>query len=140
YYKFKTPAEVPAVLEKVEGRLDKAGLDYDTVEERKKSTSRTFDDVNEFLTLISFIALLLGCIGVASAIHIYIREKISSIAILRCLGVNSMQAFLIYLIQIVGIGLLGSILGALLGIAIQQQLPAVLKDFLPVTVTTTISW
>jgi putative ABC transport system permease protein len=95
YYKFKTPAEVAPVLEKIETRLEKAGLDYDTVEERKKNTGRSFEDVNEFLTLISFIALLLGCIGVASAIHIYIREKISSIEILRCLGVNSTQAFLI---------------------------------------------
>ena len=48
---------------------------------------------------IGFIALLLGCIGVASAIHIYIREKINSIALLRCLGTTSRQAFMIYLIQ-----------------------------------------
>jgi len=140
YYKYNRPGEIAGVISDIEPRLDKEGLDYDTVEERKKSTGRAFEDFNQFLTLISFIALLLGCIGVASAIHIYIREKIASIAIMRCLGVNSVQAFLIYLIQIVSIGLIGSVLGALLGIAIQQQLPAVLKDFLPVTVTTTISW
>jgi putative ABC transport system permease protein len=140
YYKYNHPAEISGVISDIEPRLDKEGLDYDTVEERKKSTGRAFEDFNEFLTLISFIALLLGCIGVASAIHIYIREKIASIAIMRCLGVNSFQAFLIYLIQIVGIGLIGSALGALLGVVIQQQLPAVFKDFLPVQVTTTISW
>eukprot|EP01037_Dinobryon_pediforme_P007408 gene7408-7472_t len=49
-----------------------------------------------------------GQTGVASAIHIYIREKISSIAIMRCLGVKASEAFLIYLIQIVGIGIVGS--------------------------------
>lgn len=140
YYKYNNPAEIDGVISDIEPRLDKEGLDYDTVAERKRNTGRAFDDFNEFLTLISFIALLLGCIGVASAIHIYIREKIASIAILRCLGVNSFQAFLIYLIQIVGIGLIGSILGALVGIVIQQQLPAVFKDFLPVQVTTIISW
>jgi putative ABC transport system permease protein len=140
YYKYNQPAEIAGVISDIEPRLDKEGLDYDTVDERKKSTGRSFEDFNQFLTLISFIALLLGCIGVASAIHIYIREKIASIAVLRCLGVNSIQAFLIYLIQIVGIGLIGSILGVLLGIAIQQQLPAVFKDFLPVQVNTAISW
>jgi putative ABC transport system permease protein len=140
YYKYNQPAVIESVISDIEPRLDKEGLDYDTVEERKRNTGRAFEDFNQFLTLISFIALLLGCIGVASAIHIYIREKIASIAILRCLGVNSSQAFLIYLIQIVGIGLIGSVLGAALGIAIQQQLPAVFKDFLPVQVTTTISW
>ncbi|WP_205512359.1 ABC transporter permease [Longitalea arenae] len=140
YYKYANPDAIASVISDIEPRLEKEGLDYDTVEERKRNTGRAFEDFNQFLTLISFIALLLGCIGVASAIHIYMREKIASIAILRCLGVNSSQAFLIYLIQIVTIGLIGSLLGALLGIAIQQQLPAVLKDFLPVQVTTTISW
>ncbi|MDF2186791.1 FtsX-like permease family protein [Paraflavitalea sp. CAU 1676] len=140
YYKFKPSTAIDKVVESIEPRLQKAGLDYDTVEERKRNTGRSFEDVNEFLTLISFIALLLGCIGVASAIHIYIREKISSIAILRCLGVNSGQAFLIYLIQIVGIGIVGSILGAVLGTIIQQVLPAVIKDFLPIEINAGISW
>jgi putative ABC transport system permease protein len=140
YYKYNLPVDIDQVVSGIEPRLEKEGLDYDTVEERKRNTGRAFEDFNQFLTLISFIALLLGCIGVASAIHIYIREKIASIAILRCLGVNSSQAFLIYLIQIVSIGLIGSVLGAVSGVLIQQQLPAVLKDFLPVEVTTTISW
>lgn len=140
YYKFNNEADIDAVVQQLEPRLDQAGMDYDTVEERKRNTGRSFEDFTQFLSLISFVALLLGCIGVASAIHIYIREKISSIAILRCLGVNSTQAFFIYLIQITGIGLLGSILGAVLGTVIQQVLPAVLQDFLPVEVAVSISW
>lgn len=140
YYKYNQPTQVSQAVTAIEPRLEKAGLDFDTVEERKRNTGRSFEDVNEFLTLISFIALLLGCIGVASAIHIYIREKISSIAILRCLGVNSGQAFLIYLIQIVGIGIIGSILGAVVGTLIQQVLPTVIKDFLPIEITAGISW
>jgi putative ABC transport system permease protein len=60
---------------------------------------------------VGFIALLLGCVGVASAINIYIREKIASIAIMRCMGVKASEAFLIYLIQITGIGLIGSVAG-----------------------------
>ena len=140
YYKYNEPAQVSKVITSIEPSLEKAGLDFDTVEERKRNTGRSFEDVNEFLTLISFIALLLGCIGVASAIHIYIREKISSIAILRCLGVNSGQAFLIYLIQIVGIGIIGAVFGAIVGTLIQQVLPAVLKDFLPIEITAGISW
>lgn len=140
YYRFSPQADIDKVVSDIEPKLDRAGLDYDTVEERKRNTGRAFADFTQFLTLISFIALLLGCIGVASAIHIYMREKISSIAILRCLGVNSSQAFLIYLIQIAGIGLIGSILGAIAGTLIQQVLPIVLKDFLPVDVQVAISW
>jgi putative ABC transport system permease protein len=140
YYQFAPDTNIDNLIKEIEPRLEKNGLDYDTVESRKQNTGRSFEDFTEFLTLIGFIALLLGCIGVASAIHIYIKEKLPSIAILRCLGVTSFQAFLIYLIQIIGIGLIGSLIGSLLGTLIQQLLPAVLKDFLPVEISAAISW
>ena len=140
YYQFDKPVDIQQLVKKLEPRLDKEGLNYDTVESRKQETGRSFSDLTNFLSLVGFIALLLGCIGVASAIHIYIREKIGTIAILRCLGAKAMQAFLIYLIQIVGIGLAGSVMGAFLGTIIQQFLPVVLKDFVAINITTAISW
>jgi len=140
YYKFGDQVDVQRLAKKLEPQLEKSELDYETIESRKENTGRSFEDLTEFLALVGFIALLLGCIGVASAIHIYIREKINTIAILRCLGASSRQAFIIYLIQIIGIGLIGSMVGALLGTLIQQFLPMVLGDFLPVKITVAISW
>ncbi|MEO6219624.1 MAG: FtsX-like permease family protein, partial [Ginsengibacter sp.] len=60
--------------------------------------------------------------------------------ILRCLGVKASQAFIIYLIQVVSIGFIGSFIGTALGIIIQQFLPFIVKDFLPVHISTPISW
>jgi putative ABC transport system permease protein len=140
YYKFSPETNVNKLAKRLEPQLEEAELDYETIESRKENTGRSFEDLTEFLALVGFIALLLGCIGVASAIHIYIREKINTIAVLRCLGASSRQAFLIYLIQIVGIGLIGSLIGTILGTLIQQFLPVVLKDFLPVEITVAISW
>jgi len=140
YYKFSAETDVEKLAKRLEPKLEKAELDYETIESRKENTGRSFEDLTEFLALVGFVALLLGCIGVASAIHIYIREKINTIAVLRCLGASSRQSFLIYLIQIAGIGLIGSLIGATLGTLIQQFLPVVLKDFLPVEITVAISW
>lgn len=140
YIKFAPKTDVQELLKTLEPRLNAADLDHKTVQSQKEDTGRSFKDLTQFLALVGFIALLLGCIGVASAVHIYIREKLGSIAILRCLGVKGYQAFLIYLIQIAGIGLFGSITGAISGSIIQQFLPAVIKDFLPFELTTAISW
>jgi putative ABC transport system permease protein len=140
YYKFDKPTNVEELVTTLEPKFEKDGYDFETVESRKRNTGRTFEDFTQFLSLIGFIALLLGCIGVASSIHIYIKEKLNSIAILRCLGVNGLQAFLIFLIQIVAIGFIGSVIGAILGIAIQQILPTVFKDFLPVEISVNLSW
>ncbi|MDB5007192.1 MAG: transporter permease [Mucilaginibacter sp.] len=140
YYKYDRPVNIDRLVKRIDSRLDKAEMNYETVETRKENTGRSFGDLTRFLSLVGFIALLLGCVGVASAIHIYIREKIASIAIMRCIGVKASEAFLIYLIQIVGIGIIGSMIGALLGTSIQQILPAIMKDFLPFTISTDISW
>jgi putative ABC transport system permease protein len=140
FFQFNKSVNVDALAEKLEPRLEKEGFNYDTVSSQKEDTTRSLKDLTQFLSLISFIALLLGCIGVASAIHIYVREKISSVAILRCLGARGSQAFQIYLIQIVVIGFIGSVIGAVLGTIIQQVLPIALKDFLPVKITTELSW
>ncbi|QHS57961.1 FtsX-like permease family protein [Mucilaginibacter sp. 14171R-50] len=140
YYKYNSNTDVEKLVKKLDPTLDKAGFGYDTVEGKKEGTSRSFADLSKFLSLVGFIALLLGCVGVASAINIYIREKIQSIAIMRCLGVKASEAFLIYLIQITGIGLIGSVAGAVLGTGVQHLLPLVLKDFLPITISVTISW
>lgn len=140
YFKYNRPVNITQITDTIKPRLDAADLNYETIESKKEDTGRSFSDLTRFLSLVGFIALLLGCTGVASAIHIYVREKINSIAILRCLGVKASQAFIIYLIQIISIGIIGSFTGALLGTIIQQFLPYIIKDFLPIDITTNISW
>ncbi|GAB3167410.1 ABC transporter permease [Telluribacter humicola] len=140
YFQLAPKTDAGGLVKLIKPRLDVEGLRYETIESQKEDTGRSFRDLTRFLALVGFIALLLGCIGVASAIHIYVREKLNSIAVLRCLGVKASQAFLIYLIQITGIGIIGSVIGAVLGTVIQQFLPLVIEDFLPIEVTTDISW
>ena len=140
FFKFDKAVNMEQLVDKINPRLDIEGMSYETVETQKQNTARSLQDLTNFLSLVSFIALLLGCVGVASAINIYVKEKIRSVAILRCLGAKGSQAFLIYLIQIVVVGFLGSLAGAALGTIIQQFLPIAFKDFLPIKVTTDFSW
>jgi len=140
FFKFGRQVNIKELVDKIEPRLDIEGMSYETVETQKENTARSLQDLTDFLSLVSFIALLLGCVGVASAINIYVKEKIRSVAILRCLGARGSQAFLIYLIQIVVVGFIGSMAGAVLGTIVQQFLPIAFKDFLPIKVTTDFSW
>ncbi|NII81245.1 MULTISPECIES: ABC transporter permease [unclassified Pedobacter] len=140
YFRYNNPSKIDEWVKKQDSKLEKEGFDADTVESRKEQTGRSFKDVNRFLALSGFIALLLGCVGVGSAIHVYIQEKLSAIATLRCLGLKSRHAFLIYLIQVFFIGLIAAVLGAALGTGIQFLLPLVLKDFLPIEITMQVSW
>lgn len=100
---------------------------------------RQYDNVGSFLNLTAFIALLLGCIGIASSVNIYIMEKIKAIAVLKCLGASRKQSFLIFLIQIAGIGVLGGIIGTAIGVGLQELFPISLKEFFPFELTLSIS-
>lgn len=140
YFRFNPSTDVEKLIEHLKPQLEANNLRYETIQSRKEDTGRSFTDLTRFLSLVGFIALLLGCTGVASAVHVYVKEKINNIAVLRCLGVKSSQAFLIFLLQITSIGCIGAIAGAALGVVIQQFLPLVLKDLLPVKISTPISW
>jgi putative ABC transport system permease protein len=140
YYQFVAGQDVDKFVKVNEKRFDKAGINQDTVQERKEQTGRAFSDLTKFLNLVAFVALLLGCVGVASAVHLYVKEKVASVAVLRTLGASGRQAFLIFLIQTALMGFIGAVIGAVAGSLVQVLLPRVFAGFLPVTVETAISW
>jgi putative ABC transport system permease protein len=133
-YFFMMPEGVSAdtLAKRHEKVLETARMDAETVESRKENLGDAFGRLGVFLNLVGFIALLLGCIGVAGAVHLYIKDKLPTVAILRCLGASGRKAFLVYLVQVMGIGLLGALIGAALGALIQKLLPWVARDFLPI--------
>lgn len=140
YYKFAAGVNAEALRLELRERYQALRLRFETVEGRKRDLGRALTNVYLFLTLIGFAALFLGAIGVASAVHVYVRQKIGTVAVLRCLGASARQSFSIYLVQGLALGTLGALLGAVLGIGVQLILPEIVRDFLPVPVAFSISW
>jgi putative ABC transport system permease protein len=132
--------ELEEVKEFLDPLLEEHNYRIDDVEERKEDFGRGFSNLYKFFNLLSFVALILGCIGVASSVYIYVREKRYAAAVLRCLGASGWQIFFVFFIQILSIGIIGSILGVIHGIFVQYVLPAVVSDFIPVEVEPQISW
>ena len=144
--RFKAALKLPvtedpqAVEQTLRERFPTERLQIDTVAERKERLGRTIENVQAFLSLVGFVALFLGAIGVASAIHVYVRQKVATVAVLRCLGASSSQAFGVYLTQGAALGLLGAGIGGLLGLGVQMILPATVAGLLPMPVDFEISW
>ena len=115
-------------------------LRYTTAAGQAREMSAAVEDVSRYLGLMGLAALFLGGIGVASAIHVYIREKVITVAVLRCLGALQRTLFTAYLLQAAGLALIGSLIGVGLGMAVQRGLPLLLTGLLPVGVTTEVSW
>lgn len=111
-----------------------------TVADDRERLDASLTRLGNFLGLVALVALLLGGLGVASAVHVFIRQKLDTVAVLRCIGATSGQVFAIYLVQAAVMGLLGSVVGAAIGLVVQQALPALLSDLIPVDVVVRPSW
>jgi putative ABC transport system permease protein len=140
YFSIASEKETNATVDKIKPLIRKHGYSYETVEGRKEGLGRGFLSIYQFFSLLAFIALILGCIGVASSVHIYAREKREEVAVLRCIGSSGWQAFNIFFIQIFFLGIIGSIVGSFLGIGIQQLIPLFLKGVVPFEIGFTLSW
>lgn len=131
--------DLDALEERLQPMLEKEDADLDTHTSTSRRLGRRYENVGSFLNLTAFIALLLGCVGIASSVNIYIKEKIKAIAVLKCMGASRKQSFLIFLIQIAGIGIVGGIIGTAIGIGLQEIFPLILKEFLPFDLTINIT-
>src|SRR5207237_3828213 len=107
---------------------------------RKRDLGTSLENLYRFLNLIGFISLLLGAVGVASAIQAHLQQKTKTGAILRCLGMSAAGTVFIYLLQTAAMALFGAGFGAVLGVAMQRIFPRILMSFLPLAISTSIAW
>ncbi len=140
YFKIYSEKQVDQTAASLRPLLRRHGYSYDTVQERKEELGEGFLSVYRFFSLLAFVALILGCIGVASSVHIYAREKREEVAVLRCVGSSGWQAFNIFFIQIFILGIAGSIIGAFAGLGVQQAIPWLLEGVIPFEIAASLSW
>lgn len=139
YFKTKDEQEAEELKAFLQPLVRKFGHGFDDVAERKRELGRAFESVYRFFSLLAFVALVLGGIGIAASVHLYAAEKRQDVAMLRCLGVAGKTAFFIYFFQLMLLGFLGTLTGVLLGIALYRLAPWAIGDLVPVSLNLTIS-
>lgn len=112
-------------------RFAAARLEAETVADRREEVGEPLQNLTRFLSLVGFVALLLGGVGIAGAVQAYLQRKRETVAILRCLGSRARTAFGVFFVQVVGIAAVGALAGALLGVLCQAALPRLLAPLLP---------
>ncbi|MBI2835390.1 MAG: ABC transporter permease [Acidobacteria bacterium] len=70
-----------------------------------------FARAENYLSLVGFVILVLGGIGVWSVTRVFVQQKLRSIAILKCLGATSGQILAAYVLQAQALGAAGSVIG-----------------------------
>jgi ABC-type antimicrobial peptide transport system permease subunit len=72
---------------------------------------------SSFQTGIAFIALLVGAVGIITTLYTSVNERIKEIGTMKAIGAKSRFILALFLSEALIIGLLGSTLGLLTGVA-----------------------
>jgi putative ABC transport system permease protein len=132
---FDDGVDVGELLRRYRGFFQARGVSLRTADQEADAFATGFEGLTRFLGLVGLIAVLLGGIGVGSAVSLYLKEKRETMAVLRCMGAGGWTLFRAYLLQIAVLGFVGGAAGVFLGSLVQFMAPAILSDVLPFPVT-----
>jgi len=131
-------AENTAVRSQLEGALPDADvMDY---REGNRALTRGLDNATAILSLICLVAMVLGAIGVAMAMHAHLEQRMDMLAILKAMGAGSADLLRIFLLQTLGLGLAGGLLGVAAGVGVMTALPYAFGKLLPMNVVLNFPW
>jgi putative ABC transport system permease protein len=95
---------------------------------REDQVGRDFDRAEDYLSLVGLVIVILGGIAVSSVTRVFVLQKIRSIAVLKCIGARSTQIITVYILQVMVLGLAGSLLGVAVARAAVAAIPLALAS------------
>jgi putative ABC transport system permease protein len=127
-----SPDRDPAVARaSLEARLADPSLRLATYRQAQPGLRRFWEQLTLYLGLAGLVALLVGGLGVAVSVAAFMRARVHTIAVLKCLGAGWRRILALYLTQTLALGLCGSLLGALAGTLAAPLLAPLLDSLLP---------
>jgi putative ABC transport system permease protein len=128
---FKLPAAGTPSVGEVRGILKRTFPEATIADYRETHPiiTRGLDRSTTFLSLIGLIALVIGAMGVASAMHGHLQQRLDAIAVMKCLGARSAQVIRIYTAQTLMLGLSGGLIGVIFGVSVSAAFPGMIAKY-----------
>ncbi|MFC0573065.1 ABC transporter permease [Paraburkholderia solisilvae] len=92
------------------------GVALESLQDGQPQVRQTLDRARHFLTLVSLLTALLAAVAIAMAAHRYMRRHLDSCAAMRCLGVSQRTLRALFVLEFVGLGVSGALVGIALGL------------------------
>jgi putative ABC transport system permease protein len=89
-------------------------LTVQSYRETQENLGAQFTRTENYLSLTGLLILVLGGVGVWNVARVFVEQKRKSVAVLKCLGANGTRIITVYLLQILTLGLAGSLFGVFL--------------------------
>ncbi|TZG33812.1 FtsX-like permease family protein [Halomonas eurihalina] len=120
--------QVAPLLERLRGE----GVEVRDVRQDRPRLGSALGRADRYLSLAGLAAVLLAGVAVAMATRRYVERHLDTAALLRCFGASQRELVWIFVLQLLWLALAASLLGAVLGLAGQAALLALLGAVMPI--------
>ena len=119
-------SQIDPLVEQLRGDLQEVFVRVGSYRGTENRIDRNLSRTEDYLSLVGFVIVILGGIGVWSVTRVFVQQRLRSVAILKCLGATNGRVLSVYVAQVALLGLSGS----LLGIGVAQAALAAVPDSL----------
>jgi ABC-type antimicrobial peptide transport system permease subunit len=135
YVRMELGRDVSALEESLEDRFGENVSDITTLEleEQNEDTAQL---VNDLILVMGLSAILIGGIGIVNTMNVIVARRTLEIAVLKTLGLKAWRITVLFLVEAVLMGVIGSIIGVLIGIGLSYLVRGVGEEVL----NTSLSW
>ncbi len=123
YLKLPPGSDVEAVGEDFKENFK--GMGIFTTENLRKGNKTLSENLTKLITTLGLVSLLIGGIGIVNTMLVVVGRRTLEIGVLKTVGLQGRQITLMFLIEAFLLGVLGSIPGVLLGLALATLLQRV---------------
>ncbi len=111
---YRTSDNPTEIVRQLRESLKGTILTVQSYRETQENLGEQFARTENYLSLTGLLILVLGGVGVWNVARVFVEQKRKSVAVLKCLGASGTKIITVYLLQILTLGLVGSLFGVFL--------------------------
>ncbi len=111
---YRTSDNPTEIVRQLRENLKGTILTVQSYRETQENLGEQFARTENYLSLTGLLILVLGGVGVWNVARVFVEQKRKSVAVLKCLGASGTKIITVYLLQILTLGLVGSLFGVFL--------------------------
>lgn len=137
---YRTSDNPTELVRKLRENLKGTTLNVRFYREQQENLGEQFTRTENYLSLTGLLILVLGGIGVWNVARVFVEQKRKAVAVLKCLGASGGRIMTVYLLQILTLGLIGSLFGVFLAQCFLWFAEFRFADVLPASLKYTVNF
>ncbi|MBI5961090.1 MAG: FtsX-like permease family protein, partial [Chloroflexi bacterium] len=128
-----------SLIRQLQNHYDPEKTDFDkelnraTVPELEKQNRATADVIDNMILVMGLSSLLIGGIGIINTMLVVVSRRTLEVAVLKTLGLKAYRVTLLFLVEALLMGLIGSLIGVVFGVILSYMIRSVGEEAFAIT-------